>query len=1308
MAIDLSGIPDVTSNIDFSGIPDASSGVSPSSVPTTKKFNPLLELSRGGAGLRSMIQGRGFTQGAMNPEEVPSFSSLIPPNPASSTPDFDTWRNAALGTIPDLAIDPVNALPLPIGKAIGAGVSRFAKMGNPLAQGIENWATRNIPNLAPNVLEKSVARESTNRLASPIQPLNIEDVLKEIPDAVQSPLASSMNEPVTPNPIPQIGTPPIIEASANPLETFLTQNGQGQFAARDLTKGTKGFVQPNLQELPYEAPIGPARNQGQQEFDFTKGPQLTESPAPQWVKDNYSQQVTQNKIPNHPFVDADLNNPTVVNAIKSDPSLSAAEKDAILNNRVGSSLQDLIPKEPVTLDVPAMKAQVRNLINQESTPEIDAQIADLRAKIADAQAPVFKFENADLAKPVPMPTSLNPRQKAKLDLFQKQLDEFKQLSAKTNLSPLEDIRLEELGKSMSKLKEGLPTEALGKLSPSAQPTALDDIATILTDIHLKGNDPNIIEMNSGAKAPDFEIGPKGREALDRWKKEHLPAILNSVKTQGITIEQALKDAYPQLDPKAISSLVKASDKIGNLNLTQYPSEQKQQLRDLFAGQEEKLVTKPMTDKQITEKANDLTSLPVTENIIRSGEGQTAAEIRRRVMTDIAKLKAVSEDPNLSAQEAVQKMLQLGTQNTKKVKTEIGRALGGMKTPLEAQQEQLTAMRKIVDRLRGDPTLSSAESQALVAKIKSQFPELEKAATPAEIFKFMFRNFITSSPRTLLVNATSGYGNIAVRPLIRSLEITSAKLRSLVSQNPESSTYKEVWEMYKGMYSALKGGKLPESLKAQTFSDKYSVSPLAANAAVAKTQAGKTALDVTNKVVSAPETIMRKTDEHVKNILGMMEKYAAEARGEDVLGDQHVIDRITSAQSRGSFQDEMSAIGRWVAQSRNFFSKQPPTVFNQSMDVLTYAIQPFIQTVDRIIAKAWNTSALGAPTVAAKAASGQYRGAFAKGMMSDKFAGEKFDRDIASAMIGIPLFVWAGSQLAAGNITGSAPADTAGREAFGNAGKTEYSIKVKGRWIPLRDLPEPMSTALQINLALIQGMTDAKGKGKDLAEGAFAVVQKVGNMLGTKQYLGGMNSLLNSMSTKGYDTVNELPLVKKIIPSVAVPSVVKDVGVVKDTLEGKPRVMADTAIEALKRRAGATAGMVPELNTFGEEVTHPMMGQVKDDNAHQLAEKFPPQPVERTRDGVKLSQQEYYDLKKNVGEQRKRIYTELANNKTFMDSPKGAQQLIVEDMVAMADKIGSTPQKIKEIQKDPLYYNRKLRVLLQIDKPGGERHFPYLK
>lgn len=1299
----------------------ASSGVIPDLFSNTPKrdlnaeFHPMRELSRGGAGLRNMLQGRSFVEGAMNPESVPSFASFIPANPESNTPELDTWFKAGLGTVADLGIDPINALPMPIGKAIGGVVSKFAEAGIPLFKGIADWTTRNLPNLAPNVLKRSVAVEQQARN---IPTTGLEDILKKM----------QPQQDITPV------TPPVDESAG--YQAWLQQNAQ-----------PKGGSNPF-----FDVP----------QFDFTQGPSIPEF---------------KNTGDAAAFGQANKDNPEIVQKLKDTYDQGASKLDEIRSKGENASDEEMsyafsagqknqlyreayeaatgtggfkpaAPQPPDNLfglppvEPKAPVSEERNMIQQAVEDpnqkkldfskgveqfgggQIDKLVNDMARKPDSLRPAAFKgmsradiaqtYLNQEIGKPViktELPSIFDTSQPKMKNLTNQgepiHMADTYELSA----TEADRIRREQLLADRAAVDSAPEGGAYGSVDegaispdelpiPKGAPSTIEDIKTVIKNIRLKGSDPNIIEMNAGAKPPDFELTPEGEAALKR--------VIETAKASGKSMSQYVKENFPNLSDVEAQQVAQAAAKIGNLNLRQYPDEQKAQLQDLFKGHEDKLKTKPMTDQQITDKAKELTTLPVTENIIRSGEGQTAAEVRRRVMTDIAKLKAISEDPNLSAQEQVQQMLRLGTQQTKKVKTEIGRALGGMKTPLEAQEQQLAAIRKIVDRLRSDPNLKSAESQAVIAKLRSQFPDMEKNVTPAEIFKFMFRNFITSSPRTLAANATSGYGNIAARPLMRALEVTSAKIRSLISQNPTSATYKEIGAMYQGMFDALsKGQKLPESLRTKTFSDKYNVSPLATKAALAKTKLGKGSLEAANAAISLPENVMRKTDDHVKNALGMMEKYAAQARGEDVFADQHVIDRITSAQARGSFQDEMSAIGRWVAQSRNFFSKQEPTAFNQSMDVFTYAIQPFIQTVDRIIAKGWNTSILGTPTLAVKGATGQYRGAFAKGIMKDEVKGEKFDRDIAAAMIGVPLFVWAGSQLASGNITGAAPQDSAGREAFGNSGKTEYSIKVKGRWIPMRDLPEPMSTALQINIALIQGMSDAKDKGKDLMEGAFHVAQKLGYMLGTKQYLSGMNSLLGYVGSKSYDTVNEVPLTKKIVPSL-IPSAVKDVGVIKDTLQGKPRVMADTAIEATKRRVGMTDGMVPELNTFGEEVTHPMMGQDRGDAAHTLAEKFPPQPVDRTREGVKLSQQEYYDLKKAVGEQRKRVFTSLAKNEFFMSAPKGVQKTIVAEMISQADEIGSTPQKIKELQKDPLYYDRSLRTLLEIDKPGGERHFPFLK
>jgi len=55
---------------------------------------------------------------------------------------------------------------------------------------------------------------------------------------------------------------------------------------------------------------------------------------PKWYTEEYERLSKENNVPNHPFIDADLDNPSVVKAIRLDPTLSEDQKDKILNNRI--------------------------------------------------------------------------------------------------------------------------------------------------------------------------------------------------------------------------------------------------------------------------------------------------------------------------------------------------------------------------------------------------------------------------------------------------------------------------------------------------------------------------------------------------------------------------------------------------------------------------------------------------------------------------------------------------------------------------------------------------------------------------------------------------------------------------------------------------------------------------------------------------------------------------------------------------------------------------------------------------------------
>lgn len=1226
MAIDLTGIPDAPP-IDLSGIPDepVSHGSLLDSIATT--------LSRPGAALRNafmadLTSGRpgktsdaAFSQGFNSPASVPSLASVIPEAPQANPflAGLQTNVAAVAGATGDIGADPL-MLGIPGLGIAGRALGDVAEKALP---GAAKWLANETRTINP----------AWNARLNPSP--SLDEILGKLDTA---PAPSADITPASPQDS-WVDVPQSAEAATVDLP-----NAQGQLGLPGFQNTPRNLLTPP--DLAPE-PLGPIRDQGQQEFDFTQGPAAPVVSTPPKVE-------------------------------PAQPVIMPQDNVIQLSAQVQKEIDDISRMPNGARPEPyrgLTKPQIQDLFVQ--------RVANKPVK-QTVLPPEF-----DIAHPV-----------------------MKSLKTSTNLAdPFEmgateedAVRRQQLIEDRNSVNDLVTKDE----AATEDPSTLADIKTVLSDIKLKAKDQNIIELHAGPKPPDFELGPEGQAALERLKGK----VIETMKATGKSAVQVIQEMHPNLSTEEAMILAKAG-KIGNLNLRQYPDQQKQQLKDLYAGKENKLKTKPMTQRQIVEKAKELTSFPKVEAIKKSGEGSLAAEKVGSQMAHIAKMQAIAEDPKLSAQDTIKRVMELDTEGDKKVSTEIARALNSGNIPLEAQQEKLDAFRKIVDRLRTEPN-----AKGILAQLKSKFPEAEHATTVAEVFKEVYRNSLTSSPVTWGINAGSNYGNVATRIPKRVLEITAEKVISKLSGNPTSATYKEVGAMLKGLSNSLKGEKLPEALKSQTFTDKYTVSPLETLAANAKTKVGQTALDVTGKIIHTPAKIMQAADEHAKNMLGMMEMEASKARGEDVLNDQHAIERIIGSQARGSFQDEMSSIGKWVGDWRNYWARKEPTAFNQAMDMATYSLQPFIQTVDRIIAGGINHSILGAGTTALKAITGKYTGAIAKGVGFDPMAREKMSRDMAAVMIGAPLFAWTWSQFAQGNIIGAAPQGTAGQETFSNAGKTEYSIKKDGLWISLRYIPEPIATAIQINLALLQGGAEAKNKQQGMSSAIFNGVKNVGYMLGTKQYLGGMNSLMNAVTTKESDDVssptdagnslNRNTVMKKIVPAIAVPAIAKDAGVVINTLRGKPRVMADTAMQAAQRRTGFTDNMVPELNTFGEAVTHPMMGKVNNDPAYALAEKFPPQPVDRTVDGVKLSQQDYHDLKQSVGQQRKRVYEALANSKGFTTAPEGAQQLVVEDMVAEADKIGSLPEKVRELQSDPLYYNRRLRTLLNIQKPGGERHFPSLK
>lgn len=264
--------------------------------------NILGSLLRPGAGLRNALMDsisaltekskvggdasdNAFMRGFSRPREVPSMSSAIPVQPGASEPQL--WANAALGTIGDMGIEPLNAVPIPVGAAVGSAVSRFMP---PVAE----WAAKNMPALAPNVTrrfneglarlmpEQPLAPASTPTPQPPHPTASLDAVGMQDPRIAQDYqtwLAANSGPIDTYSPF--ASDVPLHPASEGRAAAAMVQppdaTGQHVFPGFDTQQP---IVRQRLKETPYEQPIGPMRDPGQQELDFTTLPEAAPELAP--------------------------------------------------------------------------------------------------------------------------------------------------------------------------------------------------------------------------------------------------------------------------------------------------------------------------------------------------------------------------------------------------------------------------------------------------------------------------------------------------------------------------------------------------------------------------------------------------------------------------------------------------------------------------------------------------------------------------------------------------------------------------------------------------------------------------------------------------------------------------------------------------------------------------------------------------------------------------------------------------------------------------------------------------------------------
>jgi hypothetical protein len=754
--------------------------------------------------------------------------------------------------------------------------------------------------------------------------------------------------------------------------------------------------------------------------------------------------------------------------------------------------------------------------------------------------------------------------------------------------------------------------------------------------------------------------------------------------------------------------------VGRLNIGKFPKEQQAQIKELTAGQEKKFTSPAISNAEIKARAGNIEHFPVSEKILKSPEGQMAAEITKLKSDEHARLKAIANDPKVSAIDKVRAVNTLALQKIQKVSTELGRGLQALRMETEVSADQMTALKTIIDQLRKDPTLTRKATQQAIRELMRPFPDLTQKVSVPAIYKFVFRNMITSGWRTITSNAISNTARAMVMPGTKTIDVTARKIVSMMNGTPTNATYKEVGAVVRGLWDALFGKKLEPEFFAATKTDKYGTSPFDMLADMAPTKGEERAWRIAGRVIAYPEWAMRGPDIYAKNMIGLAEKYAAKARGEN-LSDYNVREGIKDTQLKATFQDEMSRIGKLIARIRGSAQGMKPGPATDAIDMLLYSVQPFVQTVDRIIGGGLKLSPAGWFNPVLQAIEGSYKGAFAKGIEHDAAAAARLAEDMSYIIAGLPLTISTVLQYSKGNLVGAQPTDPDKREAFKTSGKIPYSFKLNGKYHPMRLLPEPAASGAQFTVAIMDALQEGAISGQEAAMQLWSGMLHFGGVVAGKPYLGGLNSLLSSFSSPisgktAPKTPIELPVVRKI-GSALVHSGIKDVAEIKDMMAGTPRKMSDNLFQDVRRRSGQTTGMVDELNTFGEPLTYGMSGTdlAARDPKYKLMEEVPPPTLDRNMMGYELTQQEYHDIKQALGAAYNRIYSLYSQNEDFMSMPQGMKADFMYDDIMEARDTVLGAKRMELEMRDPIYADEDLRRLTGQRYPNQKAQptFPFL-
>lgn len=730
----------------------------------------------------------------------------------------------------------------------------------------------------------------------------------------------------------------------------------------------------------------------------------------------------------------------------------------------------------------------------------------------------------------------------------------------------------------------------------------------------------------------------------------------------------------------------------------------QAIRDVLKGRESLVTYARTTLSEIERKSVENGYRDLARTLREADADDMAAATIRAFGDGLGKIQALSEmagqaktAPDIAnvlratgqfIEQSAANDIAAGTKMLSQAGTTL-RAARDMRELVAAQT--ITMHQKLRDVIQQIPDLKqrAAAMKELRRITDGLLPADLKAGVPELIYHY-WRNSLISGVMTRAMAALNIPVQAIVKPIERALEAVADAGVSAVTGSPRTYYMREVPAQTKALFEFLAQGKrMQDKYKTRTpaspdFAKRRT--PFGIRAELAESPAAAAAWRRSDAIISEPERYMGALDEFTKAMAGYMEQQSAVARRAGKALTDADITGIQREQARRALQDSLGRVLVGIG------------ILRSSVPGVRY-VQPFLHTVGAILQGGiernmfFQAANIVSKSVPKLRKSGYSRAIISSGEDFQQAGRMELNRDLANLATGAALFAVAVSLYENGLVNGAAPTNADERAGWERQGRRPYTIRIGDTYYPILSAVEPYGTALMSYIAMLDTAKKlerepANSKTEQFISLATRTVMGVGEALISKQFLGGLNAALDTMTQK-VEGPQEMAFLRKVGGGF-VPSLSKDIA---ETIDPVRRKSTNVFQDVQKRIPIAREGLPVARDPYGEPVPsgrkwytlglaiHPARDQRPEDRV--LSDVRIPSLPEAVS-GVPIPPEQRDTLEQQYGTLMKTFVQRISATPQFARMSRPMKQDIINKVASRYQQAVLARTKAAAMKADPYY------------------------